>query len=133
MFWAGRTASQFGDQITLLALPWLIADATASPLAVGALEAVAFAPMLLFGLPLGALADRRSRRRSMIEADVLRAILVASIPLTILFLDIGTSVALVLMITFFVGVGHALFEASAQAFLTDLVPADEIVRANARL
>ncbi len=133
LFWAGRTASQFGDQITLLALPWLIADATASPLAVGALEAVAFAPMLLFGLPLGALADRRSRRRSMIEADVLRAILVASIPLTILFLDIGTSVALVLMITFFVGVGHALFEASAQAFLTDLVPPDEIVRANARL
>ncbi len=133
LFWVGRTASQFGDQITLLALPWLIADATASPLAVGALEAVAFAPMLLFGLPIGALADRRSRRRSMIESDVARALLIGFLPLSILVLELGTSVAMVLVITFAIGVGNALFEASAQAFLPDLVPSDEIVKANARL
>lgn len=133
LFWAGRTASQFGDQITILALPWLITDVTSSPLAVGALEAVAFAPMLLFGLPLGAFADRRSRRRSMIEADVFRMLLVASLPLVILLLGFGAHVPHLLVIAFLIGIGHALFEASAQPFLTDLVPQGEIVRSNSRL
>lgn len=133
LFWAGRATSQFGDQITLLALPFLITDVTSSPLAVGALEAVAFAPMLLLGLPLGALADRRSRRRSMIQADVLRMLFVGSLPVLIIGLDLDTKIAYVLVIAFLVGLGNALFEASAQAFLTDLVPPVEIVRCNARL
>ena len=63
LVWAGRTVSQLGDEITLLALPWLVASTTSSPLAVGALEAFAFLPTIAFGLPFGAIADRRSRRK----------------------------------------------------------------------
>lgn len=131
-FWAGRAASQFGDEITILALPWLVAAETGSPLAVGLLEALLFAPVLLFALPVGAWADRRSRKRSMIEADLVRAVLLASIPVAAAA-GAGPNLGHVLVVAFLAGVGRITFDASAQAFLPDLVPQDQIVRANSRL
>ncbi len=124
--------SQFGDEITMLALPWLLAESTASPLAVGALEAFLFLPVAFFGLPIGVVADRRSRRLSMMQADVLRLVMLMSIALVAWF--VGTpQLVHVLVAAFVIGIGHAFFEASAQAFLPDLVPPQAIVRANARL
>jgi MFS family permease len=131
-FWAGRAASQFGDEITILALPWLVAQETGSPLAVGLLEALVFAPALLVGLPIGAWADRRSRKRSMVEADLVRLVLLASIPIAVAA-GLGSTLGHVMAVAFLAGASRILFEASAQAFLPDLVPAARIVRANARL
>lgn len=68
----------------------------------------------------------------MVEADLLRMVMLFTIPLSVA-LGLDTNLALVLAVAFLVGIGHALFEASAQAFLTDLVPRGEIVRSNARL
>ena len=132
LFWAGRAVSQFGDEITFLALPWLVAEQTASPLAVGLLQAVIFVPVILFGLPVGAMADRRSRRRTMIEADLIRLLLLGSIPLVVVA-GFQPSLVQVMVVAFVAGVGRIAFEASAQAFLPDLVPQTEIVRANSRL
>jgi MFS family permease len=124
--------SQFGDEITMLALPWLLAESTASPLAVGALEAFLFLPVVVFGLQLGVIADRRSRRISLMQADVLRFVMLMSIASVAWFWG-GPYLAHILVAVFVIGTAHALFEASAQAFLTDLVPIQAIVRANARL
>lgn len=132
LFWSARAASQFGDQITLIALPWLIAGSTGSPLATGALEAVAVAPVLFLGLPLGAFADRRSRRRSMIQADALRFAALLTIPVVAAVGD-QAGAAQVLIVAFVVGIGTALFEASAQPFLTDLVEPRRLVTCNARI
>ncbi len=132
LFWAGRAASQFGDEITVLALPWLVAQETGSPFAVGSLEALVYVPALLFALPLGAWADRRSRKRSMIEADLIRMVLLGSIPIAVLA-GFGPSLGLVMVVGFLAGMARILFEASAQAFLPDLVPQKGIVRANSRL
>jgi MFS family permease len=132
LFWAGRAASQFGDEITILALPWLVAQETGSPLAVGLLEALVFVPALIVGLPIGAWADRRSRRRSMVEADLARLVLLASIPLAVMF-GLDPRLGHVMVVAFLAGAARILFEASAQAFLPDLVPREGIVRANARL
>jgi len=131
-FWAARAASQFGDEITILALPWLVAAETGSPLAVGLLEALVFAPVLLVGLPIGAWADRRSRKRSMIEADLVRLVLLVSIPAAVLA-GLGANLGHVMVVAFLAGIGRIAFEASAQALLPDLVPQDQIVRANSRL
>ena len=132
LFWSARAASQFGDQITLIALPWLMAGSTGSPLATGALEAVAVAPVLFLGLPLGAFADRRSRRRSMIQADALRFVALLTIPVVAVVGD-QAGAAQVLIVAFVVGIGTALFEASAQPFLTDLVEPRRLVTCNARI
>lgn len=132
LFWAGRAASQFGDEITFLALPWLIVETTSSPLAVGLLQAFALLPVIVLGLPLGALSDRRSRRRSMIEADLLRFGLLLSLPIAVATAGHAT-VQHALAVAFVAGIGRALFDSSSQAFLADLVPMHQIVHANARI
>lgn len=131
-YWAARATSQFGDEVSLLALPWLVAEDTASPLAVALLEVVAFTPALLFGLPLGAFADRRSRKRSMIEADTIRLILLASIPLVAL-IGAGSNLGHVLVVAAVAGTMQIFFESASQAALPDLVPKGGIVTANSRL
>ena len=82
-FWAGQSISLLGDQISLLALPLvavLVLDAGAADM--GYLGAAALAPHLLFSLPAGVWLDRVARRRRiMIAADLLRAALVASVPI----------------------------------------------------
>jgi MFS family permease len=124
--------SQFGDEITMLALPWLLVEGTSSPLALGALEAFLFLPVVVFGLQLGVIADRRSRRISLMQADALRLVMLMSIA-SAAWIWGAPHLSHVLAAVFVIGIGHALFEASAPAFLTDLVPIQAIVQANARL
>ena len=82
--WLGQTISVFGDQITQLGIPLvavLLLGADASQM--GTLIAVELLPHLLFSLPAGVWLDRvRGRRRLMIAADLGRAALIASIPVT---------------------------------------------------
>src|SRR6266536_5581619 len=74
-FWAGRTISVFGDQVSALAIPLtaiLVLDASAFE--VGLLTAMTWLPHLVFALPAGVWIDARPhRRRMMIAADMLRA------------------------------------------------------------
>ncbi len=68
----------------------------------------------------------------MIEADLVRMVLLGSIPIAVLA-GFGPSLGLVMVVGFLAGMARILFEASAQAFLPDLVPQEGIVRANSRL
>ena len=78
--WLGQTISNFGSSFTLFALPLLVFKLTGLALSLGLVMAVEFLPYLLFGLFLGAWADRVDRKRIMILSDVARAVLIASIP-----------------------------------------------------
>ena len=72
--WSGETISQFGTQVSRLALPLaaiLVLDASAFEVA--ALGAVEFLPFLLFALPAGVWVDRLRRRPILIVADLGRA------------------------------------------------------------
>jgi len=72
----------FGDQIAGIALPLAAVLALhAGAAQMGYLTGLEWLPSLLFGLPAGAWADRRGRRRAtMIAADLGRAALFFSIP-----------------------------------------------------
>jgi predicted MFS family arabinose efflux permease len=82
-FWIGQTISLFGDQVSLLALPLLAAlELDAGPAQMGLLGAMALAPNLLLSIHLGAWADRRRSRRSLlVAADLGRAGLLLTVPL----------------------------------------------------
>src|SRR6476661_8779060 len=80
-FWAGQTISNLGSSFTDFALPLLIFKLTGSALNLAIASATTFLPYLLFGLPIGAWVDRVDRKRLMILTDLLRALLLASIPL----------------------------------------------------
>src|SRR3990170_1103466 len=82
--WTGQTISQFGDEITLLAIPVLAYDLGADALAFGILGVVRFLPWIFFTLPAGVWVDRMRRRPILIGADIARAAVLASIPIAFL-------------------------------------------------
>lgn len=69
LFLAG-TVFYFGGMITYVAVPYQIYHLTGSNLAVGAIGLVELAPILVFGLYGGALADHVDRRRLLIWTGV---------------------------------------------------------------
>src|SRR5215471_11514832 len=84
-YWIGQTISNLGSSITLFALPLLVYKLTGSALHLGVTTAAEFLPYLLFGLILGAWADRVNRKRMMIGTDIARALIIISIPLLYTF------------------------------------------------
>lgn len=83
-YWTASTVSMFGDQVSSVAIPLtavMVLHARAYQM--GCLVALQWLPSLLFGMHAGALADRHGQRRhTMILADVGRAALLVSLPVS---------------------------------------------------
>jgi MFS family permease len=132
-FWAGQTVSLFGDQIALLAVPLtavLILHADAAQM--GLLTAAELLPSLLFSLVVGARVDRRGRRRrTMILADVARAVLMATVPIGYL---LGVlSLPQLYLVAFVTGTFDVLFFVSYNTLFVSIVPAERYVEGNSLL
>jgi MFS family permease len=80
-FWVGQTVSNLGSSFTSFALPLLVFELTNSALNLAFASAATALPGLLFGLLIGAWVDRVDRKRLMIRADLVRAVVIVSIPL----------------------------------------------------
>jgi MFS family permease len=132
-FWVGESISLLGDQVSLLALPLvavLVLDAGAADM--GYLGAAALAPHLLFSLPAGVWLDRVARRRRiMIAADLLRAALVASVPLAYALdaLTFGQLYA----VAFLTGSFAVAFDISYGTVFVSVTPRRDYVEANSLL
>ena len=130
--WIAATMSQFGTQISLLALPLVavtLLDAT--PLEVALLGTIEFLPFILFSLPAGAWIDRLRRRPILIVGDVGRAVALASIPLAFV-LDILTIWQLY-VVGFAAGTLTVLFDVAYQSYLPSLIERDQLVDGNGKL
>ena len=77
---AGLLLSRTGDQLTTIALLWLVLDLTGSGAAVGLVLLCAGLPPVVTGPLLGRMLDRWSPRRVMVADNLLRALLVGAIP-----------------------------------------------------
>jgi MFS family permease len=101
LYWWGQTISAFGTVFTAIAVPVIaIVSFHASAGQVGLVSAAASLPMLLFGLPAGALADRIARpRRTLIAVDTLAALAVGLLALGIVtgIANIGWLIVLALV------------------------------------
>jgi MFS family permease len=71
LFFSGQLISQVGTWLTTIALTLLVLHRTNSGLAVGALVACQFGPMLLFGAWGGVVADRSDKRRLLLITQTL--------------------------------------------------------------
>ena len=84
--WSSQALSQFGAQITELAIPVLaVLMLDATEWEVGVLGAAQVAAFLVVGLPAGAWIDRMRKRHVMIVADAVRAVALGMLPLLALF------------------------------------------------
>ena len=130
--WVGQTISQFGTQVTLLALPLtaaLLLDASAFDM--GLLRAAEMAPFLLIGLPAGVWVDRWARRPIMIVGDVGRAVVLFTIPAA--FLIGALSMAHLYLVAFVTGTLTVFFDVAYMSYLPSLVRSDQLVDGNSKL
>lgn len=130
--WAGQTISQFGSQVTNLALPLVAVLALhASAFRVSLLGMFAMLPYLLFALPAGAWVDRVARRPVLIGADAARALALGSIPLAAAVANV-TFVQLC-VVGFVAGTLTVFFDVAYQSYLPSLIERDDLVDANSKL
>lgn len=130
--WGGQALSQFGSQITELALPVLaVLVLQATEAQVGYLNAAAMAAFLVVGLPAGAWIDRMRKRHVMIWADAVRALALAAIP--VLFLAGMLEMWHLYAVALVVGIATVFFDVSYQSIVPSLVPGDRIAEANGKL
>lgn len=131
-FWAADAISETGSQITILALPLLAALAlNASAAEMGLLTAAGTAPNLIFGLIAGVWIDRVRRRRLMIAADVIRLLLLLTIPLAWILGEI--SIELLYLVTFLNGAFKVFFDVAYLSYLPELIGRDHLLEGNSKL
>lgn len=131
IFWAGQTISNLGTSMTLFALPLLVYQLTGSALNLGLTFGLGMLPYLLFGLLIGAWADRVDRKRMMIVVDVLQAAVVVAIPL--LALSGSLRIEWIYVAVFCQGVLNICFQAAEFAAIPSLVAREDLVTANGRI
>ncbi len=78
--WSAQLVSTIGDALTSLAAGIIVYRLTGSALSVGLMLMASAVPSLVFGLVAGVVVDRYDRKRIMIIADLLRAVVVFTIP-----------------------------------------------------
>jgi MFS family permease len=130
-FWFSSILTNFGAQITLLALPICAALLLhATPSQMGTLAALGSLPFLLFGLPVGVLLDRSRRLPVMLCSDAMVALSLASVPIAWWqgWLDMHWLYA----VEFVLGTGYVVGGGAEQIFVTFLVGRDGLIDAQSK-
>ncbi len=130
--WAGQTVSIFGTMLTRIALPLTALLAlNSSALEQGFLQAAQAGPVLVAGLFAGVWVDRLRRRPVMIAADLARAALLVSIPVTAL--AGALTMAQLYIVAGAAAIFTSLFDAAYPAYLPTLVGRENLVEGNSKL
>jgi len=83
LMWIGQLISSIGSALTALAASILVYRVTNSAMSVGLMLVATSGPTVLIGLVAGVFVDRYDRKRIILIADLLRAILIFLIPILI--------------------------------------------------
>ena len=130
--WSAETVSQFGTQVSQLALPLvaiLVLDASAFEVA--ALSTFEFLPFILFTLPAGVWVDRLRRRPILIAGDLGRAALLLTVPLA--YVTDTLTLGQLYAVGFLVGTCTVFFDVAYQSYLPSLVDRNDIIDGNSKL
>lgn len=81
ILFGGQTVSNIGDQIYLIALPWLVYELTQSSFDMGTISAINALPEIVFAIFMGVFIDRYNKKKIMLIACIIEFILIALIPI----------------------------------------------------
>ncbi len=124
--WAAQAVSDLGDGLTMLTLLLLVNELTGSTLALAAVSIALAIPPLTIGLVAGTYADRIDRRRIMISADLLRAVVV----LGFVLVASAELVPLVVALAFIQASIGTFFTPARGALMPHVVPSEGLLAAN---
>ena len=126
LLWLSGLVSVAGDWVLMIALPYYVYVTTGSTLATAGMTAAELAPAILLSSFTGVLADRWDRKRILVVANLLQALVVASLLL------VGEGWLWVVYVVAALQSTAAAFSQPAEAaLLPTLVPVEQLVQANA--
>jgi MFS family permease len=127
LYFVGQIVSLSGTWMQNIALSWLIVELTHSPVAVGLLAFVRFAPFAVFSLPAGVLADRFDNRHVMMLTQAISMVVSAVLAAFVL---LGHPPIWAIYVLALAGGATAVFDAPNRHALTfQLVGRDELPNA----
>jgi MFS family permease len=130
LLWTAQLVSTIGSSLTDLAAAIFVFQVTHSALSVGLTLMVTAVPTLFVGLFAGVFVDRFDRKRILQASDLLRGLLVVTIP----FLVVPTNDILILyVVLFFAAVVRQFFDPAWESVLPEIASEEELSRANSFL
>jgi MFS family permease len=128
----GQTTSQLGAQVSGVAVPLLaVLTLDATPFEVGLVTASSTLAFAVIGLPAGAWVDRARRRPILVASDVVRAVLLATIPLAAV-LDVLT-IAHLVVVSLLTGVARVFFDVGYQSYIPSVIGTDRVLAGNSAM
>lgn len=131
LLYSGQLISQVGDGLNRVALLWFVYELTGSALkmmVVGLLQTI---PPLLFGPLIGVLLDRLSKKTVMIRVDLLRALLILTIP--ILYTVQALTLERLYFLIFLTAIVSTIFGPALSSAIPQIVDRSRLTAANALL
>ena len=128
---ASSLVNNAGDGVAVAAGPLLVASLTRDPFLVSLALLSEYAPVLIFGVISGTIADRVDRKAMVVIVNIGRAIVIAVLVATILS---GTvSIAIVLAALFVLGSAENFADAASSTLMPSIVARADLGIANSRM
>lgn len=125
LLWTAQLVSTIGSALTSLAASILVYRITGSALSVGLMLMATAAPSIFLGLFAGVFVDRYDRKRIMIAADLVRAVLVVTIPFFV-----ESNIAWLYIIVLLTSSVGQFFEPAQASVLPEVASDQELAAAN---
>jgi MFS family permease len=130
--WTGQTISQLGSVVTRTAVPLVaLLVLGAGPYEMALLVVAASLAILLVGFFAGAWVDRLRRRPLLIWSDVIRAIVLLSVPVA--YVLNALRIEQLYLVVFVEGCLGAVFDAAYPAYVPSLIGTERVVEGNSKL
>jgi MFS family permease len=127
--WTAQLVSTIGSSLTDLAAAILVFRLTGSALNVGLVLIVTALPTLVFGLVAGVFVDRFDRKKILLASDLLRGLLVVSIPTAVDSFGLPGLYAII----FLAASVRQFFDPAWESVLPEIASEDELAKANSFL
>ena len=124
LFFGGQLISQVGNWLTLVAQTLLVYQLTHSGIALGALQAAQFGPVLLLGPWAGLVADRSDKRRLLLIVQTLA--MLQSFTLAALAFTGHPPVLAIFAVALIGGTTVAFDNPARRAFVVEMVPPEDM-------
>ena len=127
LFWVGQLTSRVGTWMQSVGQAWLVLELTNSPLRLGLISTLQFAPVLLFAFLGGVLSDRVSKRRLIIATQV--AMMLQAFALAALVASGHVAYWHVALLAGIYGIANSLDMPARQSYVVELTGKEDLMSA----
>src|ERR1700675_1487958 len=127
LFWGGQLVSLIGTWMQSVGQAWLVLELTGSPVQLGLVTALQFAPILVLSPVGGAMSDRFPKRRIILLTQA--TMMVQAFALALLVWSGQVRYWHVAVLALIYGLGRAVDIPARQAYITDLVGKPDLANA----